>query len=665
MNKLFFLIVLLLFSNKVFSQIISVNNNGDVESTYSLQQLVENVLISGPCAQVDTFSEQVSGSPTNFQTKSYGFFKKNGGNFPFDQGIILSTGIAYNAGNTVTGVRADYNNNLSGDADLQNALSQTNLNDATYIKFNFVPTTNAISFRYLMASEEYDGSTECSFADSFAFLLRRVGTTTYTNLAVLPGNIPVSVRNINDANGCRSNVNYFEGYNLGDTNYGGRTKVLTATATVIPNQAYEIKLIVADQGDSAWDSAIFLEAGSFNLGADLGGPQIASTNSAACGSTTLLDANILGNSYKWYKDNVEIIGETNQIYNANLGDGLYKVEVVLGVGCVAEDEIQIDFVVAPTINNNIIKFYECDNDNDGTAIFDLETKDVEILAGQNNADFEVVYFLDAAYTTQIPNPTVFSSNGQIIYTQVRNRLSTNCVADSSFEIVMTNSVAEIPANIPKITACDDTSVGTAYDGFNKFNLEDNKTIVLNGQSAANYTLTYFTDVTYTNQIPQISVQTYTNISAQQTIYVQMTHNNNINCYDRTLFEIEVYSNPVITTPLTVKQCDDDVDGISVIDLVIINQSVSVNAATEVFTYHTSQADANAGINAISATNTANYTTANTVLWVRVENGNCHTVGQVDIIISASNTNYTTTLYECDDYVGFTEKVTQLYYKIFF
>ena len=51
-----------------------------------------------------------------------------------------------------------------------------------------------------MASDEYDGRYECYFADGFAFLLREEGTSTYTNLAVLPDGItPVSITNINQA----------------------------------------------------------------------------------------------------------------------------------------------------------------------------------------------------------------------------------------------------------------------------------------------------------------------------------------------------------------------------------------------------------------------------------------------------------------------------------
>ena len=91
---------------------------------------------------------------------------------------------------------------------------------------------------------------ECFFADSFAFLLREVGTPIYTNLAVLPDGItPVSVTNINHASlipdeptdpldapdfDCDSNIGFFDGYYVGHTNYGGRTVALTASSAVTP-----------------------------------------------------------------------------------------------------------------------------------------------------------------------------------------------------------------------------------------------------------------------------------------------------------------------------------------------------------------------------------------------------------------------------------------------
>ena len=82
--------------------------------------------------------------------------------------------------------------------DLETALGITNTRDATFIKFDFTPTTDNITFRYLMASEEYNMNDECNFADGFGFLLRVAGSTDpFRNLAVLPDGTPVNVTNIN------------------------------------------------------------------------------------------------------------------------------------------------------------------------------------------------------------------------------------------------------------------------------------------------------------------------------------------------------------------------------------------------------------------------------------------------------------------------------------
>ena len=92
---------------------------------------------------------------------------------------------------------------VQGDADLATALgiANSNLKDATYIEFDFVPSSTEVKFRYLFASEEYENNYPCTIGDGFALLLKRVGDPTYTNLAVLPGGAgPVSVTNIHPAN---------------------------------------------------------------------------------------------------------------------------------------------------------------------------------------------------------------------------------------------------------------------------------------------------------------------------------------------------------------------------------------------------------------------------------------------------------------------------------
>ena len=301
----------------VLNPIVSVNNANHSESFFSPEELIANVLVTEGCLPVNIFTSQVNGNPNDIETKNYGYFNRGAAvNFPFEEGIVLTTGVASQAGNVTNGILVSNDNGQSGDVDLETALSISNTNDAAFIKFNFVPTSNEISFRYLMASEEYDGSTECNFADSFAFLLREVGTTEYINLAVLPDGTPVSVTNINDSGLCNNNPDFFEGYNIGDTNYGGRTTVLTASATVIPNATYEIKLVIADQGDSIWDSAIFLEAGSFNLGDDgcndIGFINVRAFNDAnTSGDIDNDESNFINGSFTYEKNNDGVVNVVN------------------------------------------------------------------------------------------------------------------------------------------------------------------------------------------------------------------------------------------------------------------------------------------------------------------------------------------------------------------
>ncbi len=434
MKKRPLLILILLLGTLSFNAqnaIIAINDPNDLQSRYGPQRLVEEVLVSGECSGVSNFSFQVSGAPGNTNTKSYGYFNRRGvAGFPFEEGIILSTGNASGGGNTVITPPAgsaypSFENGLGGDADLEAALGSNKSLDATFIKFNFVPRTNDISFNFIMASEEYDGNTECIFADGFAFLLREVGTFAYDNLAVLPDGTPVSVRSINDAAGCTANTEFFEGYNLGATNFGGRTRVLTARSTVIPNRPYEIKLVVADQGDSSWDSAIFIEAGSFNLGVNLGEDKTINTGTAVCGESVILNTSAPEAAHTWYFNGVQIPGANTHILTVTQS-GTYSVDVDFGGSCFTNEEIVIEFYDPVTIVNteNLSTCSAASN----TAIFDLTQNDNEVLGAENPMDFEITYHIsqdDAENDINaIPDPTAYAGeNGQVIYVRLESAFS--------------------------------------------------------------------------------------------------------------------------------------------------------------------------------------------------------------------------------------------------
>lgn len=547
MKKLFFLF-LIFISYSGFSQIISINDTADTESGYNLQELVENVLISGDCADVNNFSSQVNGAANQTTTKSYGYFKTpDNSTFAFDEGVIITSGRAYPAGNTTNNFNPypDFNNGIAGDNDLEIALGIRNTFDATYVKFQFIPTSPDFSFRFIMASEEYDGNFECTYSDGFAFLLREVGTTTYTNLAVLPDGTPVSVTSINNSNFCAANVDLFEGYNLSFTNYGGQTKVLTANAIVIPNQAYEIKLVVADQGDSNYDSAIFLEAGSFNIGLDLGDDQTVSDGNPVCSNEILtLDTQIPTNlaTHTWFLNGVEIVGETNSTLEV-VTPGTYSVLVDFGTNCSATDSIVVEFKEMPTANP-IPDQLICDDNNDGFWDFDLLSLNNSILGNQSATDYTISYYKNLFDAENSLNPLGNIYTNQIAFQQetLFAKIEDNiygCFNTTDFNI----NVFDQPITTNYLfNLCDDGADGDNTNGFTEFDLNSISNHILGTQDPSQFFISYFLNQEDADNNMSPLSYLYTNQTKDtQDIIVRLENIDNTNCYSTSIITLHVLS----------------------------------------------------------------------------------------------------------------------------
>ncbi|MGI6776859.1 MAG: choice-of-anchor L domain-containing protein [Acetivibrionales bacterium] len=141
-------------------------------------------------------------------------------------------------------------------------------NDAAVLEFDFVPEGDVVSFMYVFASDEYNEYVY-KYNDVFGFFLNG------ENVALIPGtNTPVSINNVNGGNPYggenASYPQYYINNDLDDnggsvnTEMDGLTKVLTVEARVNPNEINHIKLAIADALDSAYDSVVFIKAGSFS-----------------------------------------------------------------------------------------------------------------------------------------------------------------------------------------------------------------------------------------------------------------------------------------------------------------------------------------------------------------------------------------------------------------
>lgn len=200
--------------------------------------------------------------------ESRGVFKNENTPLILEEGIILSTGevkaaMGPNKGEGFTGL-----NNTMGDKDLFE-LAQSKTFDAAVLQFDFVPKKEVLRFYFVFGSDEYLEYVNSGFNDVFGFFIKDLYTQEQTNIGIIPGtNEPITINNINFeknkdffiSNTVRSN----RSKNSHTIEYDGLTKRLVAYHQVIPGRKYQIKIAIADAGDDNYDSAVFIEGGSFS-----------------------------------------------------------------------------------------------------------------------------------------------------------------------------------------------------------------------------------------------------------------------------------------------------------------------------------------------------------------------------------------------------------------
>ena len=298
----------------------------------------------------------------------------------------------------------------------------------------------------------------------------------------------------------------------------------------------------------------------------------------------------------------------------------------------------------------------CDDNNDGFYTFDLTTKKLSILNGQSETQFGIRYFANATdytNTIAIANPTSFPNATayqlQTIIAEVYNLANDDCKATTTFDIQVFES--PLPSTtISPIQLCDNTSFGTDVDGKVVFNLTNNQTTILNGQSATDFSLSYYNDVALTNLISNPT--TYVNTNVAETIYVKMTNNQNTTCFATTSFQIEVFSLPSITSPIPLKQCDDNNDGFSAFNLTEANELVVAATSGLSFSYFETVAEAQSNSNPIlNFAAYTNQTVSTDQVFVRVQNTNgCFRVANLNLIVSTTliPANFQKVFSVCDD-----------------
>lgn len=259
-----------------FGQSISVtpaNSNADVEN------YVQNVLL-GSC--VTATNVQFIGYTDTLGGSAAGTFNGSGTSLGLSGGVLLSSGAAQFAVGPDNANSAGQGNLLGGDPDLNALASPFTTYDAAVLEFDFVPQSDTLRFNYIFGSEEYPEYVNAGYNDVFGFFISGPGISGpfsggAVNIALIPGTAtPVAIDNVNNgysayepSTGPCNNCAYYTDNSSGPAvQYDGHTTVLTAQVVVTPCQTYHIKLAIADAGDGALDSGVFLEEGSFSANGD-------------------------------------------------------------------------------------------------------------------------------------------------------------------------------------------------------------------------------------------------------------------------------------------------------------------------------------------------------------------------------------------------------------
>lgn len=560
MKRLLLLFAIILFNN-ANAQLI-VNN------TQTPAQLVQNVLL-GTGITVSNVTFNGTAVNANVLRDQVGHFQNGSStNIGIDSGVILATGKAQLAigPNNQGGATNATANPIEGDADL--ALLTTNtVKNKAILEFDFVPTGEDLSFNFVFASEEYPTFANSGFNDVFGFFLSGPGITgPYTNnavnIALIPssGGTPITINNLNNGNTNNGPCEYCTYYvnntgsgqnpNLGASTiqYNGFTTVLAALSNVQCGMTYHIKLAIANVGDNSLDSAVFLQANSFNT-SPLHFPNdyLIANGFAPCDNTSIQICTGLGPTvpHVWTLDGNPFPGTGECITVTQPGE-YCATAYPYGPACPVSDCLTVEFLPPMPINAPT-DLTQCPNQP-----FNLSLN-TPIVLGSFVPDTINYYtsLTDAqSFANELTgtNLTAFvGTEGQEIWVRVDD--NTSCVKIQSFFLHFQD------CTLPDLVRCDDIS----NNGIEVFDFTPQTAIALAGNPPANYTVTYhLSQADADNDTGAINpITNFTNTSNPQTIYIRVEEVANPALYTTTSFDLVVTPNVVPTFNQVAAICSGD------------------------------------------------------------------------------------------------------------
>src|SRR5690554_70844 len=354
----------------------------------------------------------------------------------------------------------------------------------------------------------------------------------------------------------------------------------------------------------------------------------------------------------------------NEVVYARVVDGV--------TGCLVIVELPLEVRLSPNLTTPTPLVYCEDMQGSGTAVFDLTSKEVEMLDGADPTHVDFYYYEDQAdaiaagdlaltnpnYSAAIVNPAAYTNiaNPQIVYVLgvgTGDFTTPPNGGEGCYDIVeLELIVEEEPVAVQPVPyeLCDDLESGSNTDQRSYFDLTSRNSEVTGGNTTLSVTwFETFADEAADNPIADPTA--YLNIATPQTVVARVS--SAADC--RSLVTLTLIVNPVpdAADPTPLIACDGGTSGYAQFTLTDKDDEIANGNPNLVISYHGTLDDAqnNQNILAIPYTNTTPW---NEVVYARVVDGvtGCLVIVELPLEVRLSpNLTTPTPLVYCEDMQG--------------
>lgn len=314
----------------------------------------------------------VSNVTLSCDTDGYGTFSNGASTtLGINNGIILTTGSCDSvpgSGSTSGFDNSNCHNFASEppDADLV-SIDPNATFDPCILEFDIIPSCNQLTIRFVFGSEEYPTFVGSTFNDVFGFFITGPnpagGNYTSQNIATLPNGTPVSINNVNNGSSntgpCQNCAYYINNQSSTTIDFNGLTTVLTVNLALVPCQSYHFKIAIADAGDCALDSGVFIDYLSCSTALSSAITSVPATCGNCDGTATVTPSGgTPPYTYTWLPTG------GNAATAINLCPGTYSVIIQDNTGCGPSDTATVTVASSnglsvTTVQSNPVCFGDC------------------------------------------------------------------------------------------------------------------------------------------------------------------------------------------------------------------------------------------------------------------------------------------------------------------